>query len=235
MCQDAYFNIDKNKPNVLYCSRTNNYLDMDIKKKLEKFKYALRSHNMSEREKEAYIELETHLLQSETMPFKELLARAKKIKPLVRVDGDHNGVLGFRKKCYDFADSDTLCFCKPCDIRSRSYLYDFNASSVVMTKGKPFAVPKHQKVGEFTCYHDAGAFYGCLMPSVDEVLQQMPAEIDWHTVDAFELSFPSLNFCDVYDDLLDRHISTVILYRFDNGLPKRIKAQPIVYNGQRYF
>lgn len=207
---------------------------MDIKKQLFRFKERLSSCIMSESEKENYINLKTRLLESETMPFKELLARAKKIKPLVRVDGDHNGILGYRKKCYDFADSDTLLFCKPCDIRDRSYLFDFNDSRIVMFKGKPFAVPKHRKVGEFTCYHDTGAFYGCLMPSVDEVLQQFPTEIDWHTVDAFELQFPSLNFRDVYDSLLDRHISTVILYNFDNGLPQKIKEQPVVCGGHRY-
>lgn len=207
---------------------------MDIKRKLAKFKERLNFCKMSESEKETYIELETTLLKSETMPFTELLARAKKIKPLIRVDGDYNGVLGYRTKCHNFANSDTLLFCKPCDIRTRSYLYDFNASKIVMFRGKPLAVPKRQKVGEFTCYHDSGSFYGCLMPSVDEVLQQIPAEIDWHTVDAFELSFSSLDISDVYDGLLDRHISTVLLYRFDNGLPKKIKGQSIVFEGHRY-
>lgn len=207
---------------------------MDIKRRLTAFKERLSTYLMTESEKESYVELETRLLQSETMPFKELLARARRIKPLVRVDGDHNGVLGFRKKCHDFSDSDTLLFCKPCDIRERSYLFDFDASSIVMFKGKPFAVPKHRKVGEFTCYHETGTFYGCLMPSVDEVLQQMPPEIDWHTVDAFELSFPSLNFRDVYDSVLDKHISTVLLYSFDNGLPSKIKKQSVVLEGHRY-
>lgn len=207
---------------------------MDIKKRLFKFKERLSTYLMTESEKESYIELETRLLKSEAMPFNELLARARKIKPLVRVDGDHNGVLGFHKKCYDFADSDTLLFCKPCDIRDRSYLFDFDDSRIVMLNGKPFAVPKHRKVGEFTCYHDTGAFYGCLMPSVDEVLQQIPSEIDWHTVDAFELSFPSLNFRDVYDSVLDRHISTVLLYSFDNGLPQKLKKQSVVLGGHRY-
>lgn len=208
---------------------------MDIKRKLFRFKERLSSCVMSDNEKETYLALEEQLLKSETMPFKELLKRAKKIKPLVRVDGDRNGILGYRKKCHNFADSDTLLFCKPCDIRDRSYLFDFSESSIVMYKGKPFAVPKHQKVGEFTCYHDTGTFYGCLMPSVNEVLQQIPPEIDWQTVDAFELSFQSLNFRDVYDSLLDRHISTVILYHFDNGLPQKIKKQAVVCGGHRYL
>lgn len=207
---------------------------MDIRRRLAEFKDRLSRCTMSESEKNAYIELETRLLKSEAMPFSELLARAKKIKPLVRVDGDVDGVLGYRKKYHNFADADTLCFCKPCDIRNRSYLYDFNASRIVMYKGKPFAVPKHQKVGEFTCYHDTGAFYGFLMPSVDEVLQQIPPEMDWHTIDAFELVFPSLKCSDAYDSLLDRHISTVYLYRFDNGLPSKIREQPIVFDGHRY-
>lgn len=207
---------------------------MDIKRRLEKFLNSLNSYVMSKSEKESYILLETQILESENLPFDDLLDRARKIKPLVRVDGEYNSVLGYHKKCCDFADSDTLLFCKPCDIRDRSYLFDFNDNSIVMSGGKPFAVPKHQKVGEFTCYHDTGAFYGCLMPSVIEVLQQIPLEIDWETVDAFELSFPSLNFRDVYDSLLDRHISTVHLYSFDNGLPKKIQKQPVVCGGHRY-
>ncbi len=205
---------------------------MDIQKKLADFTYKLKSCAISEMEKEQYIALEKRLLKSEQLPFSELLVRAKKIKPLVRLG--HSEVEDCCKKYGAFLASDRLCFCKPCDIKNRSYLYDFDVSKIVMFKGKIFDVPKYQKVGEFTCYHNTGAFYGFLMPSVDEVLQQMPPEIDWHMVDAFELSFASPYFSDVYDSVLDRHISTVHLYRFVEGLPTKIKGQPVVYEGQRY-
>ncbi|MBR1824992.1 MAG: hypothetical protein IJ770_00195 [Alphaproteobacteria bacterium] len=205
---------------------------MDIQQQIKDFRRKLKSYSLSESDEQKYVEIETRLLKSEQMPFNELLARAKKIKPLVRLDA--SDVDDCVKKHGVFLDSDRLCFCKPCDIKNRSYLYDFDVSKIVMFKGQMFAVPKRKKVGEFTCYHNTGTFYGFLVPSVDEVLQQIPAEIDWHTVDAFELSFPSMDFSEIYDCLLDRHISTVHLYRFDSGLPQKIKAQPVVFDGQRY-
>lgn len=205
---------------------------MDINKKLADFRIKLRSCALLEAERDHYEILERSILESEQMSAKELLARAKKIKPLVRLEGGE--ITGYRKKNGEFKASDTLCFCTPVDIRNRSYLYEFTPQKIVTHKGHMLRVPKYHEVGEFTCYHDTGTFYGILMPSVDEVLQQLPDEYDWHEIDAFELSFPSLNFRDVYDSLLDRHVSTVHLYRFDNGLPKRLKEQAIVFEGQRY-
>ena len=205
---------------------------MDIQKKLADFRLKLRNCKLSESERERYIAIEQSILESEQMSAKELLARAKKIKPLVRLEGGE--ITGYHKKSGQFKASDILCFCTPVDIRNRSYLYDFTPQKIVTLKGRMFKVPKYQEVGQFTCYHDTGTFYGFLMPSVDEVLQQLPAEYDWHEIDAFELSFSSLDFFDVYDCLLDRHISTVHLYRFDKRLPIRLKEQDIVFEGQRY-
>lgn len=205
---------------------------MDIQSKLAAFKFNLGGRAISDSEKQHYIELETRILESEQMPVKELLARAKKIKPLVRLD--ESDIDDYRTKQGKFSERDILCFCTPCDIRKRSYLYDFSPRKIVMYKGRPLKVPKRQKVGEFTCYHNTGDYYGLLMPSVDEVLQQLPEEFDWQTIDAFELSFPSMDFWDVYDSILDRHVSTVILYRFDTGLPQKMKGQDIVFDGNRY-
>ncbi|MBR3677212.1 MAG: hypothetical protein IKN71_08790 [Alphaproteobacteria bacterium] len=205
---------------------------MDIQKKLAAFQLKLQNCALSETEREHYVALERSILESEQMPAKELLARAKKIKPLVRLEGGE--VTGYHKKNGQFRSSDVLCFCTPVDIRNRSYLYDFTPKKIVTLKGRLFKVPKYQEVGEFTCYHDTGDYYGFLLPSVSEVLQQLPTEYDWHEIDAFELSFPSLDFFDAYDSLLDRHISTVHLYRFDKGLPRKLKEQDILFEGQRY-
>ncbi len=205
---------------------------MDINAKLAKFKRGLSFCRLSESEKEHYLGIEQQILKSELLPVSQLLERAKHIKPLVRIQ---RGDLSSRKKTTgEFSDSDVLCFCKPCDIRERSYLYDFTPTKIVMYKGKPLAVPKHEKVGEFTCYHETGTFYGCLMPSVDEVLQQIPENIDWHEIDAFELTFQSANFYEVYDNVLDRHISTAVLYRFEKRLSARLRGQTVILEGHRY-
>ena len=203
-----------------------------IERKLAGFRYKVGQCALSDSEKQHYIEIEKQILQSEQMSARELLARARKIKPLVRVEGSE--LAGYRKKQDNFRESDIMCFCKPCDIRRRSYLYNFTPEQIVMCKGKIFKVPMRQKVGEFTCYHNTGGHYGILLPSVDEVLQQLPPEYDWQTIDAFELSFPSLDVHEVYDSILDRHVSTVILYRFEHGLPPRLKAQDIIFDGHRY-
>lgn len=201
-------------------------------KKLEQFRNSLNWHAVSESEKQRYMEIERMILDTEKLPVLQLIARAKKIKPLVRLGRDED--LEYQPKYGDFLATDTLCFCTPCDIRNRSYLYDFNPQKIVKQKGRLMAVPSFHEVGQFTCYHDTGAFYGFLMPSIDEVLQQIPSEIDWLQVDAFELQFPSLDFFEVYDCILDRHVSTVHLYRFDKGLPAKLKGQDVIFEGNRY-
>lgn len=205
---------------------------MDITKELARFKLRLNSCALTESEKENYLVIERKILDSEQLPVSQLLERARRIKPLVRVQ---KGDLSARKKTSgEFSDTDLLCFCTPCDIRRRSYLYDFTPKKIVRCKGRPLQVPPREKVGEFTCYHNTGDFYGILMPSVDEVLQQIPSDIDWLEVDAFELTFPSLNFREVYDGVLDRHVSNVILYRFPHRLSSRLRGQDVIFEGKRY-
>ena len=72
------------------------------------------------------------------------------------------------------------------------------------------------------------------MPSVDEVLQQIPIKYDWLEIDAFELIFTSDNFSEVYDSILDCHVSTAVLYRFDKRLPARMREQTVIFDGTSY-
>ncbi len=205
---------------------------MDIQNQLKKFKLKLNSYRLSEEEKEYYVDIERRILESKQLPVSQLIARAKRIKPLVRIERDNEAE--YHSKYYSISNTDTLCFCTPCDIRERSYLYDFTPQKIVRSKGKPLPVPPREKVGEFTCYHETGDFYGVLLPSVGEVLQQIPNDIDWLEVDAFELIFTSDNFSEVYDSILDCHVSTAVLYRFDKRLSARMREQTVIFDGTSY-
>ena len=66
---------------------------------------------------------------------------------------------------------------------------------------------------------------------MDEIIQQFPAHLlaDEKAEYAVEVVFPSLNLYDIYDSVLDRHVSTVVVYRPKKGLPRELKEQEIVY------
>ena len=205
---------------------------MDLQKKLKEFSLRRSFQALRDSEKRRYLEIESKILQSEQMPDSQLLVRAKKIKPIIRLYQDQED--GYKLKYCDFHNTDILCFCTPCDIRIRSYIYDFSPQKIVRLGGRPMSVPEAREIGEFTCYHDTGTFYGDLMPSVDEVLEQIPPEFDCSQIDAFELEFVSDKFLEVYDCVLDRHVSTVHLYHFDCGLPAKLKSQAVILEGVRY-
>ena len=56
-----------------------------------------------------------------------------------------------------------------------------------------------------------------LRPGVDEVLQQLPAELDDGGDAVFEVRFASLRPEDVFNAAIDRHVSEVIVYRLSSG------------------
>ena len=85
---------------------------MDIQKKLAAFQLKLQNCALSEIEREHYVALERSILESEQMPAKELLARAKKIKPLVRLEGGE--VTGYHKKKRPIQVFGCLVFLYPC-------------------------------------------------------------------------------------------------------------------------
>lgn len=181
-----------------------------------------------------YITLYRHILEAEQKPKDEIIALAKRIKPLVRLDK-----CGIRRSCGEFADDDQLVFINPSDIK-QSYLYSFSETDVVTVKGDedvedaPFSVPKLREITSFTCYHKYGGYYGFFRPGVDEVLAQIPPSVDIEQISAFELKVKSFDFNDIYDPVLDRHVTTVILYAMEGGLPETIKNQSVIYEGETY-
>lgn len=179
-----------------------------------------------------YATLYRHILEAEQMSEDELIHRAVTIKPLVRLDKDGN-----RRSSGDFEPDDKLVFVKPCDIR-QSYLYNFKPDNIVTintgTSEVPLEVPELEAVASFTCYHKYGGYYGFFRPGVDEVLSQIPPTVDLKQVKAFEIKVDSLELSDIYDRILNRHVSTVILYKMKDGLPDRVLIQKVICKAEQY-
>lgn len=209
--------------------------DIDkINQGLQAFEERLHFRNGDAIAKLNYIALYRHILEAQQKPKDELIALAKSIKPLVRLDK-----CGIRRSYGEFADDDQLVFINPSDIK-QSYLYSFSETDVVTVKGDedeedtPFSVPKLHVITSFTCYHKYGGYYGFFRPGVDEVLAQIPPSVDIEQISAFEIKVKSFDFNDIYDPILDRHVSTVILYAMEGGLPEKIKNQSVIYEGESY-
>ncbi len=180
-----------------------------------------------------YLALYRHILEAEQMPEDELVRRAKAIKPLVRLDKDGN-----RRHEGDFEESDRLVFVKPCDIRE-SYLYIFKPRDIVTINPEargsvPLEVPEVEVVTSFICYHNSSGYYQFFCPSVDEVLSQIPPSVDLSQVHGFEIKVDSLNLWDTFDNVLDRHVTTVILYKMKGGLPEEIASQKVICRHKEY-
>lgn len=169
------------------------------------------------------------LIESEKMPTEKLLSLARKIKPLVRVHGQKKMNPESSKK------GTKLVFIKPCDIR-QSFYYNFTfcLDAELDDDNKVLYAKNLKEVGHFTCFHRYGGYWQFLRPGVDEVLQQLPSYIDVEQVDAFEICFPSLNPADVYNSAIDRHVSTVILYKLQDGLPEKVKQQDVIIADKVY-
>ena len=181
---------------------------------------------------EEYERIVPMLIASEEMSTYELVRRAKKIKPLIRLSGKCK--IFQHDELVDAKDS-RLFFVKPTDVR-QSYFFNFDIKTSLECgeKGVPLEAKGLKEVGRFICYHRYGGYYGCLRPGVDEVLQQLPEEFDIEKISAFELVFASSDFRDVYNSYVDRHVSTVILYELEDGLPEKVKDQHVFVGGVSY-
>lgn len=172
------------------------------------------------------------LMKSEQMSTDDLIARARKIKPLIRIANNRKV---FQMRELLDAKKSRLYFVKPEDVH-QSYFFNFDIKSSIETteKGALLEAKGVKEVGRFICYHQYGGYYGCLRPGVDEVLQQLPEDIDIEKVSAFEIVFASSDFRDIYNYDVDRHVSTVILYELKGGLPEEMKRQPVIVSGVSY-
>ena len=205
-----------------------NYLDMSnsIEKDLHSFEEGLK-HQICGIRLKNYLTLYRHILEAEQMSEDELVVRASRIKPLVRLDKD-----GCLRREGEFEDSDQLVFIEPRDIRE-GYYWKFEPEDIVTVNvggiEVPLKVPELEVVTSFTCYHNYGGYYGFFRPSVDEVLSQIPPSVDLDEVQAFEIKVDSLDISDIFDPILDRQVSTVILYKMKGGLPSEIESQEVIY------
>ena len=198
----------------------------EIEQKLEQFKNSITYRNSLQK---TYLTVMRKILESELMPEETLVLLARRIKPLVRVDKH------LRPKSFGPSNRTFLVWTIPEDIK-QSFLFNFSEQSIVKDKdGNFLSVEGLEKIAEFPCYHRYGGYYGCLRPGVDEVIQQIPDYL-WKNNQneyAFELVFPSMDFQDIFDGILNRHVSSVVVYRV-NGFPERIKRQKVIYEGKSF-
>ncbi len=169
------------------------------------------------------------LLKSEQLPEQELLHRAKRIKPLIRMVGGRKLLVG--ERCLN----SYLAYTKPFDVHA-SYYFNCKPEHIILQTNKtPLPVEGLKEIGRFICYHNYGGYYQCIRPGVDEVLQQLPMKFVDKPIDSFEVVFCSGVFNEVYSYQLDRHVSTVILYTHEKGLPEVIKNQEVIIGDKIYY
>lgn len=193
---------------------------MNIEQKVKQFK---KDHFTSFRElshvmKQHYLALGRMLIEKEEMPVEKLIQLAHRIKPLMRPKEGSSLKEG-------------LYWTKPVPL-TQSFYFNFEDDSILKkANGEILPVESIEKVCEFVCFHRYGGYYGCLRPGMDEIIQQFPVYLlaDEQAEYAVELIFPSLNFYEIYDRVLDRHVSTVVVYRLKNGLPPEVKKQEVIY------
>ena len=198
-----------------------------IERKLKDFQKRLELNPLL---KSHYLTIMRKIWESELMPEATLISLAKRVKPLIRLDKSMNS------KCVASKKQSFLVWTAPEDL-TQSFLFNFDKETSIIRNddGSPLAVEGLEKVSEFPCYHRYGGYYGCLRPGVNEVIQQMPDYLWKDNQDeyAFELVFPSTDIFDVYDNVLDRHVSSVIVYKVTSGFPEQIRNQIVIYKGKK--
>ncbi len=155
--------------------------------------------------------LENLLKQEESMPRKEILAYAKKIKPVMRGTEKHVAI-------YTNTENKNLFWIPAYPIHHQSFSY------VCHTPLKPAVGLK--ELARITTYHTYGGYHGLLRPSTDEAIIQCPKDI-LNKVCAFEFQTDTLDIRKIYHAGLDRHILTTVYY--EGTLPEDIAAQEVTW------
>ena len=148
----------------------------------------------------------------------ELLALARRIKPVCRFDGTHFNAF-FRGE----PETEGLFFIEPLPIDSRRFY--FGPQKVLKAEGLRYLCSADT-------YHD----YFCptiVKPTVKEVLCQLPEEVCGHSeeVVAFEVVLPALDL-SLADPALKRHV--LVTHFFTGVLPEEIRRQPVLVGEKRY-
>ena len=195
-------------------------------KKLEEFIHSSVMRRLSPSLRHYYEDLERDLLESEEKPQEEIVQLAKRIKPLVRLQKSL-----LKGWCINYdkpTDDDILVFMQSMCIDT-SFLFNFHGvEQAVHHNRKVLKAEGLQKVGEFSCYHRIKyGMFQWFQPCVIEVLQQLPKEYENAGIDAFEIRVESTNITHIYDPYMDCHVSTVVLYALDKGLPSQVRHQPV--------
>ncbi len=153
--------------------------------------------------------LEKLLKQEESMTRKEILAYAKKIKPVMR--GSKKYVALSPEN-----EGNTLFWIPAYPIHHQSFSYVCHHP---LKKAEGL-----KEIARLTTYHTYGGYHGFLRPSADEAIIQCPKEI-LNKVCAFEFQTDTLDFRKIYNAGLDRHILTTVYY--EGSLPEDIAAQEV--------
>ena len=193
---------------------------MNIEEKIRQFEneHFTSWHELNPVMKKNYQAIIRMLLEKEQMPEETLVRLAHRIKPLMYPKD--KGVLPHK-----------LYWTKPVPL-TESFYFNFNDASVVKNpNGEILKVDGFVRICEFTCYHRYSGIYSVLRPGMDEIIQQFPAYLlaDGKAEYVVKVIFPSQQLRDVYDAILDRHVSTVVVYRLKNGLPQELRNQEVIY------
>lgn len=168
----------------------------------------LQRNNLPAEKLNEYVSILTMLKQQETsMSRKEILAYAKKIKPLMRKKEQEDHPANDGNGC--------LFWLKSTAIHSESCTY----TPVLLHKAEGL-----HEIARITTYHRYGGYPMFLRPSADEAIYQCPKEI-LDKVCAFEFIAASDKIHEVYNLSLDRHILTTVYYT--GVLPQEIANEEI--------
>ena len=156
------------------------------------------------------IQIRAHLeYLKRILPKETALELAKRIRPVMSMD--ENG-----KFSVATTPNDSKYWVDGCKIFNQSYT--FKAGETVYEKAEQLT-----QIATIKTYHTCGHPL-LLKPSVYEVLYQIPAEL-LDKVVAFELYAPELSAYDLYDDNLERHVLTCVLYT--GNIPQSVKEKTI--------
>lgn len=146
--------------------------------------------------------------QEEDLPQEMVMNYASKIKPVMRGNA--------RKVSIDPDEykNGTLFWIPSVPIHTQS---------VTFKTSKPLCQAQGLKeIARIVTYHRYGGYYGFLRPSTDEAIIQCPKEI-LDKVCAFEFVAETLDFGQIYNHRLDRHVLTTVYYA--GTLPDQIATQ----------